>query len=302
MTRKTISKNIWNKKTIEEVLFNLAQQSGCTITKFAKGINDNACPTKLSKWMDSAVGRGHRIKRGHDPIANCIKVYKKFGAKGVLIDFPKELAIDATSPDGIPIGAEKLRKANLISTKFGTEWCSLNWGDLIAGGFAVAHSYKLYIKVRRGNFTKSDCVWAIVGSISKTIGGVTTHNPILLLSGIFDGLVIVSNYKEFAEFVPSIKKLLTAKVTQAAAVGVIGSGAGVAATYASVATFGVASTGTSIATLSGAAASKATLAAIGGGSLATGGLGIFGGVLILGGGALLLAGGCAYGAYQLISD
>ena len=47
--------------------------------------------------------------------------------------------------------------------------------------------------------------------------------------------------------------------------------------------FGVASTGTPIAALSGAAASNATLAFLGGGSLAAGGLGVAGGMLMLGG-------------------
>lgn len=74
------------------------------------------------------------------------------------------------------------------------------------------------------------------------------------------------------------------------AVGVLGSvaGAGVAgaaagfAVYGGVMTLGAASTGTAISALSGAAATKATMAAIGGGSLATGGLGIAGGTAILG--------------------
>lgn len=74
------------------------------------------------------------------------------------------------------------------------------------------------------------------------------------------------------------------------AVGVLGSvaGAGAAgaaagfAVYGGVMTLGAASTGTAISSLAGAAATKATLAAIGGGSLATGGLGIAGGTAILG--------------------
>ncbi|RHW21292.1 chemotaxis protein [Pseudomonas jilinensis] len=74
------------------------------------------------------------------------------------------------------------------------------------------------------------------------------------------------------------------------AVGVLGSaaGAGLAgaaagfAVYGGVMTLGAASTGTAISSLAGAAATKATLAAIGGGSLATGGLGIAGGTAILG--------------------
>ena len=48
-------------------------------------------------------------------------------------------------------------------------------------------------------------------------------------------------------------------------------------------TFAAASTGTAIATLSGAAATNATLAFFGGGSLAAGGLGMAGGTAVLGG-------------------
>lgn len=53
--------------------------------------------------------------------------------------------------------------------------------------------------------------------------------------------------------------------------------------YSAAATFATASTGTAISTLSGAAASNATLAFFGGGSLASGGLGMAGGTAVLGG-------------------
>lgn len=76
-----------------------------------------------------------------------------------------------------------------------------------------------------------------------------------------------------------------------------GFGAGAAlsgAAQGAVATFGVASTGAPIAGLSGVAASNATLAWLGGGSLASGGMGVAGGTAVLGGivaaPAVLLAG------------
>lgn len=53
--------------------------------------------------------------------------------------------------------------------------------------------------------------------------------------------------------------------------------------YGAAMTFGAASTGTAIASLSGVAATNATLAFFGGGSLAAGGLGIAGGTAVLGG-------------------
>jgi hypothetical protein len=53
--------------------------------------------------------------------------------------------------------------------------------------------------------------------------------------------------------------------------------------YGGAMAFGAASTGTAIASLSGAAATNATLAFLGGGSLAAGGMGIAGGTAVLGG-------------------
>ncbi|MGC7559859.1 hypothetical protein ACPEEL_11040 [Pasteurella sp. PK-2025] len=76
-----------------------------------------------------------------------------------------------------------------------------------------------------------------------------------------------------------------------------GSLAGIAAgggAYLGVGTFAAASTGTAISGLSGAAATNATLAWLGGGSLASGGFGIAGGTAVLGGlvaGPLLAIGG-----------
>lgn len=66
------------------------------------------------------------------------------------------------------------------------------------------------------------------------------------------------------------------------------------ATYGTVGFLGTASTGTAIAGLSGAAAKSATLAWLGGGSLAVGGLGMAGGTAVLGGivaAPVLLVGG-----------
>lgn len=67
-----------------------------------------------------------------------------------------------------------------------------------------------------------------------------------------------------------------------AGAGVVGA-ASAYAVYGGVMALAAASTGTPIAALSGVAAYNATLAAIGGGSLATGGLGMAGGTMILGG-------------------
>lgn len=86
-----------------------------------------------------------------------------------------------------------------------------------------------------------------------------------------------------------IKSVLSGGITA------LGSGglAGLAA-YGGVGVLGTASTGTAIGTLSGAAATNATLAWLGGGSLAAGGYGMAGGMMVLGGvvaGPVLAVGG-----------
>lgn len=69
--------------------------------------------------------------------------------------------------------------------------------------------------------------------------------------------------------------------------------------YSSVGTLAAASTGTAISSLSGVAATNATLAWLGGGSLATGGFGMAGGALALGG--VVLGPALAVGGFMLAS-
>jgi len=82
----------------------------------------------------------------------------------------------------------------------------------------------------------------------------------------------------------SIKNILK-HTTSASVAGAISAGA----TYSTIAALGMASTGTFISTLSGAAASNATLAWLGGGALAAGGGGMALGAVVLGGIAIVPA-------------
>ena len=87
----------------------------------------------------------------------------------------------------------------------------------------------------------------------------------------------------------------------------VAGGAGLAAGAATstavlglVATYGVASTGTAIGTLSGAAASSASLAYLGGGSVAAGGFGVAGGTFVMAtgvGAVVIVVGGTVYAGF-----
>lgn len=72
-------------------------------------------------------------------------------------------------------------------------------------------------------------------------------------------------------------------LVQGGVTGVAGGALAAFGAYSAATTFATASTGTAIASLSGVAASNATLAFFGGGSLAAGGLGMAGGTMVLGG-------------------
>jgi len=99
------------------------------------------------------------------------------------------------------------------------------------------------------------------------------------------GLDELSGMNFQKEFLPNLQSNFAFAANISSGVG-IGAAAGSLAAFGAfkgATAFGIASTGTAIGTLSGAVATKATLAFLGGGSLAAGGLGIAGGTAVLGG-------------------
>lgn len=94
----------------------------------------------------------------------------------------------------------------------------------------------------------------------------------------FDQIITANEFREIQKKVTASLNLESGLLSGAAAGALTGVGA-----YGSVGLLASASTGTAISTLSGAAAKSATLAWLGGGSLASGGLGMAGGTMVLGG-------------------
>lgn len=108
-------------------------------------------------------------------------------------------------------------------------------------------------------------------------------------SGIAGGMVAGALFS-YGEYLLGYADLQTANRSMAA--GVVGSAVGTLAGWGIVATaaaIGTASTGMPIAALSGAVATKAALAWLGGGAVSAGGFGVAGGAVVLSGGTVLVA-------------
>jgi hypothetical protein len=88
--------------------------------------------------------------------------------------------------------------------------------------------------------------------------------------------------EEVAVFERDLAEISALDVSMDAGQSVVLAALGAGGVYAAVGALASASTGTAIATLSGAAATNATLAWLGGGSLAAGGMGVAGGIWALG--------------------
>ena len=99
------------------------------------------------------------------------------------------------------------------------------------------------------------------------------------------GLEELSKFRIDRQSFARLKELsgIATSVLGGATAGILGGAATAFGAYSAAMAFASASTGTAIAMLSGAAATNATLAFFGGGSLAAGGLGIAGGTAVLGG-------------------
>ena len=290
----------WTKDGIASIIENFAIAMGHKIIQYTEIIDKTLEPTDLSRWMDSISGWGHRSKHGHDFLANLGGVYKEHGLEGVA-KYPFELMRDSTTPHGIPVpGTQFLVNGEIVRPGFATEWLSMNIADIFTGGIAACSTYKLYKKSKDGKLDNKSIFWATVGIGVKTTAGVATTSPILIISGLTDTAILISNWKHAREAFKKYLNFDIASLGKAAMAGLAAGGGTALATTTAVTALGTASTGTAISTLGGAAASNAMWAAIGGGSLTSGGLGMAGGIAILLGGTLLLAGTVGFGAYKLI--
>lgn len=151
-----------------------------------------------------------------------------------------------------------------------------------------------------GTFTGAIIQQTLVNNHSQLLVTLLPTKISAPLLGGASGGVIAGAVFSYGAYFLGYSDLKTANRNMtAASLGAAAGALGSAATFGLVATFGAASTGTAIASLSGAAATNATLAWIGGGTLAAGGGGVAAGATILTGGTALIAIGVGAGVMYL---
>ena len=190
----------WNSQTIENLLFYIAISQGYRLTRITQNIDHSLSATELSRWMDTINGHAggfyHRVKHGHDFLANVGEVYNRFGVEGVL-KYPLELLKDATTPHGIPFpGTQFLVEGGIVSAKTATEWLSINVADVFAGGVSIYSTYKLWNKSKAGNIDRPTVIWATIGVGVKVSAGVLTTNPVLIISGLADVAILILGFEQ----------------------------------------------------------------------------------------------------------
>ena len=166
----------------------------------------------------------------------------------------RQVAIDYYNNSKSEMEKQRVKTNNILE--------ELGKARVIAWGGEMKHFLDIYKKF---NFDKKE-----LNNIDNL--------PSIDLSGIINQDNPIESLEDMQKFSLSAEEMLQQGFGSLAA----GALSGIAAT-GGVGAFATASTGTAIGTLSGAAATNATLAWLGGGSLATGGLGIAGGTAVLGG-------------------
>jgi len=147
-----------------------------------------------------------------------------------------------------------------------------------------------------GTFSGTLMQRSIMNNQSRLFSKLLTPKGFSPLGSGFTGGMVTSAVFAYGAYFLGYSDLKTANRNMIA--GGIGAAAGTLASATAlglVATFGTAGTGTAIASLSGAAATNATLAWIGGGTLAAGGGGVAAGSTIVTGGVALIVIGVGAG-------
>jgi RNA polymerase sigma factor (sigma-70 family) len=141
----------------------------------------------------------HRVWFGHDFLTNLDNVVGQFGWSAVP-DYIVQLLKDSLTKSGIPFpGVELLVRDGAVSDRVATDWLSTNIGEVFGGGVAFFGTYRLAQQARQGNLSRPRVVFATVGVGIKLAAGVATAQPFLIISGLADAAILVTNLDQVRE-------------------------------------------------------------------------------------------------------
>lgn len=193
-------------KVAKNVSYLAVVATGDKITGVTQKIDHLSKANEMSRWMDiSSTGAGyggryHRVVHGHDILSNFSTVKAKFGAKAAISQYPVEILKDSSTPDGVPLpGVQRLVKVKAITLKNGATWGSVNMGKALSGVLAIYGTFVLYKAGKESKIKKpSNFIFAVAGVVTKIASGYSTQNPVLIVSGVTDIVILVGNRKQVA--------------------------------------------------------------------------------------------------------
>ena len=203
------------------------------------------------------------------------------------LEIAKQFAMNAGIASAVAVGIDlAVQTIGYIISPDKIDWGDLAGHTAITGGAVFAGTVGTqYLNL---GMTKLAANTGMFTALSKSLGCSTTLLTSSLSSaaggGIVSALLAYSYYLAGYSDLESANRMAIAGATGSALGALAGAG-----TLAAISAWGTASTGTAIASLSGAAATNASLAFLGGGSIAAGGGGVALGSIILSGGVALVA-------------
>ncbi len=249
--------------------------------------------TMLSKGVVSESEIAAQIQRkmglsDTDSIALARKLIRKYDSRALMGEFSLSKSVVVNSVKATAVGVVIDAAIQLIgSGDIDTEVLGINAGSVFLGTTA-------------GQLTHIALTRPIAYNFIRNISGplhCSTPMATSLLSSMAGG-VATSAFLSYGAYFLGYADLKTAN--RQMIIGTVSTGAGAAFTCGAMwvaTTWGTAGTGTAISSLSGAAASNAAMAWLGGGTVASGGGGMAAGATVLAGGAAIAIAGVAVIGY-----
>ena len=270
---------IFDEKTISNGEFSKAKPQGVLLFKNAMHSKGVVSETEMASQIKRKLGLSDA-----DSIEYARQILKEYDSQSLMGNFSLPKSIVANSAKATAFGVVLDATIQLIFTgEIDARALSLNAGGVFIGTTVGQLAHIALTKPVAYNFIRD-----ISGPLCCSTPKVTS-----LFSSAAGGMA-TSIFISYGAYFLDYSDLKTAN--RQVIIGMASTGAGMAFTSGAMwvaTTWGTAGTGTAISSLSGAAASKAAMAWLGGGTIASGGGGMAAGAMVLSGGAIVIVTGVA---------